>query len=70
MTVAAAAEPQVTKKVFFDLTIGGQPAGRVTMGLYGNDVPKTAENFRSVLFPAYPCTCPPLTCMLSGCAVL
>ncbi|KAK9859380.1 hypothetical protein WJX84_012077 [Apatococcus fuscideae] len=47
-TVAAAAEPKVTQKVFFDLTVGGQPAGRVTMGLYGDDVPKTAENFRAL----------------------
>ncbi|KAK9858464.1 hypothetical protein WJX84_000870 [Apatococcus fuscideae] len=48
LTVNAAAEPKVTQKVFFDLSIGGQPAGRVTMGLYGDDVPKTAENFRAL----------------------
>lgn len=33
----------VTKKVFFDMTIGDKDAGRVTIGLYGDDVPKTAE---------------------------
>merc|ERR1711907_309315 len=33
-------------KVFFDVTIGGQAAGRITMELYADVVPKTAENFR------------------------
>jgi hypothetical protein len=27
-------------QVYFDITIGGEPAGRVTMGLYGDVVPK------------------------------
>lgn len=35
-------------KVFFDLTIGGTPAGRVVMELYADTVPKTAENFRAL----------------------
>lgn len=35
-------------KVFFDLTIGGSPAGRVVMELYADVVPKTAENFRAL----------------------
>lgn len=35
-------------KVFFDVTVGGQNAGRVTMELYADKVPKTAENFRSL----------------------
>lgn len=37
--------PSVTQKVFFDLTVGGEPVGRVVLGVYGNDVPKTAANF-------------------------
>lgn len=34
--------------MYFDVSIGGQPAGRVVMGLYGDVVPKTAENFRAL----------------------
>jgi len=34
--------------VFFDITIGGKPAGRITMELRGDVVPKTAENFRAL----------------------
>eukprot|EP00026_Physarum_polycephalum_P019008 Phypoly_transcript_20830.p1 GENE.Phypoly_transcript_20830~~Phypoly_transcript_20830.p1 ORF type:complete len:174 (+),score=27.67 Phypoly_transcript_20830:19-540(+) len=33
-------------KVFFDITIGGNKAGRIVMELYADKVPKTAENFR------------------------
>merc|ERR1712199_88438 len=32
--------------VFFDMTIGGAPAGRIEMTLREDVVPKTAENFR------------------------
>ncbi|OMJ20270.1 Peptidyl-prolyl cis-trans isomerase B, partial [Smittium culicis] len=37
--------PKITKKVFFDITIGDEEVGRITMGLYGGTVPKTTENF-------------------------
>ena len=33
-------------KVFMDITIGGQNAGRVVIELYADKTPKTAENFR------------------------
>lgn len=32
--------------VFFDITLGGEPLGRVKMELFADVVPKTAENFR------------------------
>ncbi|KAI9012414.1 peptidyl-prolyl cis-trans isomerase [Hyaloraphidium curvatum] len=35
-------------RVFFDVTIGGQPAGRIVMELAADVVPKTAENFRAL----------------------
>merc|ERR1711971_1237478 len=48
-TVAAADDtkkgPLVTDKVFFDMTIGGEAAGTIEIGLFGKTVPKTTENF-------------------------
>jgi peptidylprolyl isomerase len=35
-------------KVFFDITIGGNPTGRIVMELYADTTPKTAENFRAL----------------------
>ena len=34
--------------VFFDVSIGGQPAGRIVFELFADVVPKTAENFRAL----------------------
>ena len=34
--------------VYFDMTIGGAPAGRIEMTLRADVVPKTAENFRAL----------------------
>ena len=33
--------------VFFDVSIGDKPAGRIIFELYNDLVPKTAENFRT-----------------------
>ena len=35
-------------RVFFDVSIGGKPAGRIVMELRDDVVPKTAENFRAL----------------------
>merc|ERR1711918_22824 len=45
VATASAQEPAITKKVFFDISIGGQPAGRIVMGMFGDVVPKTTQNF-------------------------
>ena len=33
---------------YFDITIGGEPAGRLTFDLFDDVVPKTAENFKQL----------------------
>jgi peptidyl-prolyl isomerase F (cyclophilin D) len=35
-------------RVFFDVSIGGKPAGRIVMELRADVAPKTAENFRAL----------------------
>jgi len=42
---AAGDGPKVTHEVEFDITIGGEEAGTITIGLFGKTVPKTAKNF-------------------------
>ncbi len=47
-------QPKCTAKVFFDIEVDGAPilegdgASRITMCLYGNEVPTTADNFRAL----------------------
>ncbi|MFF3262337.1 MULTISPECIES: peptidylprolyl isomerase [unclassified Streptomyces] len=38
----------MTSKVYFDITINDEPAGRIVFNLYDEVVPKTAENFRQL----------------------
>jgi peptidyl-prolyl cis-trans isomerase B (cyclophilin B) len=44
----AAASDEVTDHVFFDVSIGDEQIGRIEIGLFGNVVPKTAENFKEL----------------------
>eukprot|EP00930_Biecheleria_cincta_P090944 TRINITY_DN8043_c1_g1_i2.p1 TRINITY_DN8043_c1_g1~~TRINITY_DN8043_c1_g1_i2.p1 ORF type:complete len:452 (-),score=67.52 TRINITY_DN8043_c1_g1_i2:68-1423(-) len=37
---------QITHKCFFDIEIEGKPMGRIVFGLYGDQAPRTVENFR------------------------
>ncbi|SER99420.1 Peptidyl-prolyl cis-trans isomerase (rotamase)-cyclophilin family [Streptomyces sp. yr375] len=38
----------MTIKIYFDITINDEPAGRINFNLYDDVVPKTAENFRAL----------------------
>lgn len=46
--MASETDTKARPRVFFDISIGGKPAGRVTMELYSDLVPKTVENFRAL----------------------
>ena len=35
--------PQITDQVYMDITIGGEDAGRLVIGLYGDVVPQTVS---------------------------
>ncbi|CAK4023710.1 Peptidyl-prolyl cis-trans isomerase H [Lecanosticta acicola] len=44
--MAGPAGPNGNPIVFFDITLGGEPLGRIKMQLFSDVVPKTTENFR------------------------
>ena len=46
--VSADSDTLVTNKAYFDISIGGEPKGRIVLGLFGKTVPKTVENFKAL----------------------
>ena len=52
MAVVAFAEGEpldtITEKVYFDITVDGEAAGRIVFGMFGNTVPKTVKNFSTL----------------------
>ena len=38
----------VTDKVFFDVSIEDKPVGRIVFGLFGDDLPRTVDNFTTI----------------------
>jgi peptidylprolyl isomerase len=36
LVATASASEEITHKVFFDMTVGGEPVGRIVMGLFGD----------------------------------
>eukprot|EP00326_Haptolina_ericina_P027680 CAMPEP_0181201008 /NCGR_PEP_ID=MMETSP1096-20121128/18078_1 /TAXON_ID=156174 ORGANISM="Chrysochromulina ericina, Strain CCMP281" /NCGR_SAMPLE_ID=MMETSP1096 /ASSEMBLY_ACC=CAM_ASM_000453 /LENGTH=307 /DNA_ID=CAMNT_0023291423 /DNA_START=143 /DNA_END=1066 /DNA_ORIENTATION=+ len=38
----------ITTRCFLDISVKGDEAGRIEIGLFGNQAPKTAENFRAL----------------------
>lgn len=39
---------KVTSQINLDITIDSKPIGTITIGLFGDDSPKTVENFRTI----------------------
>ncbi|KAK4982660.1 peptidyl-prolyl cis-trans isomerase cpr6 [Elasticomyces elasticus] len=42
------AVPKVRPRVFMDVNIGDEPAGRLTIELFADQAPKTCENFHAL----------------------
>jgi peptidylprolyl isomerase len=41
-------KPKITDRIYFDVSIEGSAPQRITIGLFGKDVPITTENFRAL----------------------
>jgi cyclophilin family peptidyl-prolyl cis-trans isomerase len=38
----------ILQEVFMDISVGGEPAGRIIIGLFGTIVPLTVDNFATL----------------------
>jgi len=45
--------PEVTNKVYFDVSLDGEPAGRLEFGVFGKLLPKTVKNFLGLVTGEY-----------------
>ncbi|CAG7734214.1 unnamed protein product [Allacma fusca] len=50
-TIAVACAELVTEEAVFKTSIGGEPAGELKIGLFGQTVPKTVKNFATLCNP-------------------
>lgn len=41
--------PEITSRVFFDISVDNKKMGHIVFGLFGKTTPKTAENFRALV---------------------
>ncbi|KAK7265034.1 hypothetical protein RJT34_32650 [Clitoria ternatea] len=48
-TTPSCTERKPTKQVFLDISIDDEPAGRITVGLYGDDVPAGVDRFSKIV---------------------
>ncbi|XP_021962897.2 peptidyl-prolyl cis-trans isomerase 6 [Folsomia candida] len=49
--IASSQAVKVTDQVYFDVSIGQQPVGRIKIGLFGEVVPNTVRNFVTLCSP-------------------
>ena len=45
---SADSDTLVTDKAYLNISIGGEPKGRITIGLFGKTVPLTVDNFKAL----------------------
>lgn len=53
----AITQAKVTTKCYLNIEIGGAPAGKIVVGLFGEVVPNTTENFRALCTGIFTLVC-------------